>query len=248
MGTTLLEVRNLSASVGDKKILSDIDLTINRGEVHVVMGPNGSGKSTLANVIMSNPKYSITEGELLFEGEDITDLPADERAKRGIFMSFQSPIEVAGISVANFIRTAKSAIEGKKISVVKFARELGETMEELDMKSEYVDRYLNYGFSGGEKKKNEILQMRMLNPKLAILDETDSGLDVDAVRIVADGIDRYRTSDNALLIITHHKEIVGRIKPDFVHVLIDGHLVKTSDASLMDEIEKRGYLWMKEEV
>ncbi|MFC4803484.1 Fe-S cluster assembly ATPase SufC [Filifactor villosus] len=248
MDTTLLEVRQLSVNAGDKKILRDIDLTINRGEVHVVMGPNGSGKSTLANVIMSNPKYSITEGEILFEGEDITDLPADERAKRGIFMSFQSPVEVSGISVANFIRAAKSAIEGKKISVVKFARELGETMEELDMKSEYVDRYLNYGFSGGEKKKNEILQMRMLNPKLAILDETDSGLDVDAVRIVADGIDRYRTSDNALLIITHHKEIVGRIKPDFVHVLIDGRLVKTSDASLMDEIEKRGYLWMKEEV
>lgn len=248
MDTTLLEVRQLSASAGDKKILRDIDLTINRGEVHVVMGPNGSGKSTLANVIMNNPKYSITEGEILFEGEDITDLPADERAKRGIFMSFQSPVEVSGISVANFIRASKSAIEGKKISVVKFARELGETMEELDMKSEYVDRYLNYGFSGGEKKKNEILQMRMLNPKLAILDETDSGLDVDAVRIVADGIDRYRTSDNALLIITHHKEIVGRIKPDFVHVLIEGRLVKTSDASLMDEIEKRGYLWMKEEV
>lgn len=248
MDTTLLEVRHLSASAGDKKILRDIDLTINRGEVHVVMGPNGSGKSTLANVIMSNPKYSITQGEIFFEGEDITDLPADERAKRGIFMSFQSPVEVAGISVGNFIRTAKSAIEGKKISVVKFARELGETMEELDMKSEYVDRYLNYGFSGGEKKKNEILQMRMLDPKLAILDETDSGLDVDAVRIVADGIDRYRASDNALLIITHHKEIVGRIQPDFVHVLIDGHLVKTSDASLMDEIEKRGYLWMKEEV
>lgn len=248
MDTTLLEVRQLSVNAGGKKILRDIDLTINRGEVHVVMGPNGSGKSTLANVIMSNPKYSITEGEILFEGEDITDLPADERAKRGIFMSFQSPVEVSGISVANFIRAAKSAIEGKKISVVKFARELGETMEELDMKSEYVDRYLNYGFSGGEKKKNEILQMRMLNPKLAILDETDSGLDVDAVRIVADGIDRYRTSDNALLIITHHKEIVGRIKPDFVHVLIDGRLVKTSDASLMDEIEKRGYLWMKEEV
>lgn len=248
MDTTLLEVRQLSVNAGDKKILRDIDLTINRGEVHVVMGPNGSGKSTLANVIMSNPKYSITEGEILFEGKDITDLPADERAKRGIFMSFQSPVEVSGISVANFIRAAKSAIEGKKISVVKFARELGETMEELDMKSEYVDRYLNYGFSGGEKKKNEILQMRMLNPKLAILDETDSGLDVDAVRIVADGIDRYRTSDNALLIITHHKEIVGRIKPDFVHVLIDGRLVKTSDASLMDEIEKRGYLWMKEEV
>lgn len=248
MDTTLLEVRQLSVNAGDKKILRDIDLTINRGEVHVVMGPNGSGKSTLANVIMSNPKYSITEGEILFEGEDITDLPADERAKRGIFMSFQSPVEVSGISVANFIRAAKSAIEGKKISVVKFARELGETMEELDMKSEYVDRYLNYGFSGGEKKKNEILQMRMLNPKLAILDETDSGLDIDAVRIVADGIDRYRTSDNALLIITHHKEIVGRIKPDFVHVLIDGRLVKTSDASLMDEIEKRGYLWMKEEV
>lgn len=248
MNKRLLEIKHLHARAGEKSILKDINLIINRGEIHVVMGPNGSGKSTLANVIMNNPNYTVTKGELLFDGEDITDAPTDERAKKGLFLSFQSPLEVAGISVENFIRTAKSAVTGTNISVVKFGLELEKRMKELDMKPEYMTRYLNYGFSGGEKKKNEILQMILLNPKLAILDETDSGLDVDAVRIVSEGINRYKNDDNALLIITHHKEIVERVRPDFVHVIIDGTIVKTSDASLMDKIEEQGYAWMKEEV
>lgn len=245
---SLLEIKHLYASAKEKEILKDVSLTINKGEIHVVMGPNGSGKSTLANVIMNNPSYTVTGGDLFFEGENITDLSTDERAKRGLFLSFQSPVEVAGISVENFIRSAKSAIDNKNISVIKFGMELQKRMKELDMKPEYRSRYLNYGFSGGEKKKNEILQMIMLNPKLAILDETDSGLDVDAVRIVSEGINRYKTKENALLIITHHKEIVERVRPDFVHVIIDGSIVKTSDASLMDKIEAQGYAWMKEEV
>lgn len=248
MTVELLAVERLFASAGEVKILKDINLTIREGEIHVVMGPNGSGKSTLVNVIMSNPKYTVTEGSIQFLGEDITELSADERARRGIFLSFQSPLEVAGVSVGNFIRTARSAVEGKSIPLMKFGKELAERMKELDMKPEVADRYLNYGFSGGEKKKNEILQMRMLNPKLAMLDETDSGLDVDAVRIVSEGIDRFKNEQNGLLIITHHKEIVGRIRPDYVHVMMDGRLVKTGDAALMDEIEKRGYMWMKAEV
>lgn len=248
MKEVLLEIRDMSVGVGDKLILKDIDLRINKGEIHVVMGPNGSGKSTLANSIMNHPKYTLTKGSIFFEGEDITEDKVDERARKGIFMSFQNPLEVAGITVGNFLRSAVSAREGNHMSLVKFGREIGKQMEALDMKPEYIDRYLNYGFSGGEKKKTEILQMRMLKPKLAILDETDSGLDVDAVRIVSEGIQQYKTEENALLIITHHREIIEQIKPDFVHIIIDGRIVKTGDASLIDQIEEKGYGWLKEEV
>lgn len=246
--TELLRIENLSAGVEEKQILKNINLKINYGEVHVIMGPNGSGKSTLANVIMDNPVYNVTSGKIFLDGEDITDLTTDKRANKGLFMSFQTPEEVPGISVENFIRTAKSLKEDKTISILKFKKEIKKEMEELKMDSSYAERYLNVGFSGGEKKKNEILQMLMLKPKLAILDETDSGLDVDATRIVSSGIEKYLNEDNAVLIITHHKELIDNIKPDFVHVVLDGEIVKEGDASLIDKIEKEGFNWLREEV
>ena len=246
--TELLRVENLSAGVEDKEILKNINLKINYGEVHVIMGPNGSGKSTLANVIMDNPVYNVTSGKIFLDGEDITDLSTDKRANKGLFMSFQTPEEVPGISVENFIRTAKSLKEDKNISILKFKKQIKEEMEELKMDSSYAERYLNVGFSGGEKKKNEILQMLMLDPKLAILDETDSGLDVDATRIVSNGIERFLDKDNAVLIITHHNELIDNIKPDFVHVILDGQIVKEGDASLIDKIEEEGFNWIREEV
>ncbi|MDU5570948.1 MAG: Fe-S cluster assembly ATPase SufC [Peptoniphilus harei] len=246
--TELLRVENLSAGVEDKEILKNINLKINYGEVHVIMGPNGSGKSTLANVIMDNPVYNVSSGKIFLDGEDITDLTTDKRANKGLFMSFQSPEEVPGISVENFIRTAKSLKEDKTISILKFKKQIKKEMEELKMDSSYAERYLNVGFSGGEKKKNEILQMLMLNPKLAILDETDSGLDVDATRIVSSGIEKFLNKGNAVLIITHHKELIDNIKPDFVHVILDGQIVKEGDASLIDKIEKEGFNWIREEV
>lgn len=246
--TELLRIENLSAGVEDKEILKNINLKINYGEVHVIMGPNGSGKSTLANVIMDNPVYNVTSGKIFLDGEDITDLTTDKRANKGLFMSFQTPEEVPGISVENFIRTAKSLKEDKTISILKFKKEIKKEMEELKMDSSYAERYLNVGFSGGEKKKNEILQMLMLNPKLAILDETDSGLDVDATRIVSRGIEKFLNKDKAVLIITHHKELIDNIKPDFVHVILDGQIVKEGDASLIDKIEKDGFNWIREEV
>ncbi|EFR33246.1 FeS assembly ATPase SufC [Peptoniphilus harei ACS-146-V-Sch2b] len=246
--TELLRIENLSAGVEEKQILKNINLKINYGEVHVIMGPNGSGKSTLANVIMDNPVYNVTSGKIFLDGEDITDLTTDKRANKGLFMSFQTPEEVPGISVENFIRTAKSLKEDKTISILKFKKEIKKEMEELKMDSSYAERYLNVGFSGGEKKKNEILQMLMLKPKLAILDETDSGLDVDATRIVSSGIEKYLNEDNAVLIITHHKELIDNIKPDFVHVVLDGEIVKEGDASLIDKIEKEGFNWIREEV
>lgn len=246
--TELLRVENLSAGVEDKEILKDINLKINYGEVHVIMGPNGSGKSTLANVIMNNPQYEVTSGKIFLDGEDITDLSTDKRANKGLFMSFQTPEEVAGISVENFIRTAKSAKEDKTIPILKFKKQIKKEMEELKMDSSYAERYLNVGFSGGEKKKNEILQMLMLDPKLAILDETDSGLDVDATRIVSKGIEKFLNENNSVLIITHHKELIDNIKPDYVHVIMDGRIVKEGDASLIDKIESDGFNWIREEV
>lgn len=248
MSDKLLEIKDLCVKVGDKEILKNINLTINKGETHVILGPNGSGKSTLVNTIMSNPKYEITSGKIFFEGEDVTELAADERARRGIFMSFQHPIEVPGISVENFIRTSKAAVDEKQVSVLRFNMDLSKRMKELDMKPEYAARYMNYGFSGGEKKKTEILQMQILNPKLAMLDETDSGLDVDAVRVVAEGIKNFKDDDKSLLIITHHKEIIHNIDPDIVHVIIDGSIAKEGDASLITRVEKEGYAWIRDEV
>lgn len=249
MSEILLEIKDLCVRVGEKDILKNVNLKVNKGETHVIMGPNGSGKSTLVNTIMSNPKYEITSGKIFFEGEDVTEFAVDERAKRGIFMSFQSPIEVPGISVENFIRTSKSAVDDKPVSVLRFNLDLSKRMKELEMKPEYASRYMNYGFSGGEKKKTEILQMQILNPKLAMLDETDSGLDVDAVRIVSEGIKNFKKDeDKALMIITHHKEIISNVVPDYVHVIIDGKIVKEGDASLIHKIEEEGYGWIRDEV
>ena len=237
----LLRVENLHVSIEGKEILKGIDLTINKGEIHVVMGTNGAGKSTLANAIMGNPVYEVTEGTITFDGEDITDEAVNDRAKAGIFMSFQNPIAIPGITVENFIRTAKATVTGENVRALAFKKELKTKMDELSFDASYAQRYVNEGFSGGERKKNAILQMSVLTPKLAMLDETDSGLDVDAVRIVSDGVDRFPTKDNAVLIITHPNSILQKLKPDFVHVLIDGRIVKTGDASLVAEIESKGY-------
>ena len=244
----LLNVKNLKAQVGDKEILKGIDLKINAGEIHVFMGPNGAGKTTFANAIMGNPVYDVSEGEIYYKGELINDLAVDERARKGIFMSFQAPIEVPGITVENFIKTAKTAITGEVQKVLPFKRELKGEMEKLEMKSDYAGRYLNVGFSGGERKKNEILQMTVLNPTLAFLDETDSGLDVDAIRIVSEGVNSFQNEDNAIVIITHQIRLLEKIKPDFVHVFVDGKIVKSGDMSLALDIEKNGFDIYKREV
>jgi Fe-S cluster assembly ATP-binding protein len=241
----LLWINNLHVKVGEKEILKGLNLEINKGEVHVIMGPNGAGKSTLANVLMGNPKYEITEGDIHFQGTRINDLKVDERAKLGIFMSFQHPEEIPGITVENFLRSAKIALEDKPIKVMQFKKNLREKMNLLKMKEEYASRYLNEGFSGGEKKKSEILQLLMLNPKLAILDETDSGLDVDAVKIVAKGVEQYKTDENAIIIITHHRNILDYLKPDYVHFLMDGRIVKTGDESLIEVVERNGFEVLK---
>lgn len=242
--TNLLKIENLHVSVGDKKILDGIDLEINKGEVHVVMGSNGSGKSTLMNSIMANPVYQVTEGKIFFEGEDITDESVDKRARRGIFMSFQYPNEIPGVKLNDFLRISKEQKEGKKPSVLDFNKELAKEMKELKLSEDYASRYVNVGFSGGERKKSEILQMKMLNPKLALLDETDSGLDVDAVRIVSEGIKDFLNKDNAVIIITHHRELLANIKADYVHILKDGKIQETGDDKLMDKIEQEGYEWV----
>lgn len=237
----VLEIKNLCVDVDGKQILKNINLTVNSGEVHALMGPNGAGKSTLMNAIMAHPEYVITNGQIFFEGEDITDKKADERAKRGIFMSFQNPEEIQGVNVEEFLREALNS-QGKDCGgAIKFHKELVKKMESLKIDSSSSKRYVNVGFSGGEKKKNEMLQMSMLDPKLAMLDETDSGLDVDAVKVVSGAIKDFFNKDKAIIIITHHREILANIKPDYVHVLKDGKLVMTSDANLMSEIEENGY-------
>ena len=241
MSNKLLEIKNLHVNVEDKEILKGIDLTINKGEIHVIMGPNGSGKTTTANAILSNPLYNKVEGNINFESEDITNLKTDEIARKGVFMSFQLPEEIPGISVTNFLKSAKGKITGKPTKVFEFKDELRKYMEELKMNPEYAGRSLNVGFSGGEKKKNEILQMLVLNPKLAILDETDSGLDVDAIRTVSKGIEMFKNENNAVLIITHNTKILKSLKVDYVHILVNGKIVKTGDQSLAAEIEEEAY-------
>lgn len=244
----LLRVENLHVSVGGKELLHGINLTVNKGEVHVIMGVNGAGKSTLLHAIMGNPVYKVTEGHIYFEGQEITDLSVDKRAKLGIFLSFQNPISVAGITMENFIRTAKTTISGKQQRLFPFKRLMKARMGDLEMNPSYADRYLNDGFSGGERKKSEILQMRILDPKLAMLDETDSGLDVDAVRIVSKNISEYHNENNSLLIITHLNQILKFITPEYVHVLIDGRIVKEGGPELVDEIETNGFDAYRSEV
>ena len=240
----LLEVKNIHTIAEDdhnKKILKGLDLDINKGEIHVIMGPNGSGKSTLANTIFSSPRYIKTEGSIFLNGEDITELKTDEIARRGVFMSFQTPEEIQGVSEAEFLKQAKKSITGKKPSLYEFIPEVEKYMDELNMKSEYTSREFNVGFSGGEKKKNEILQMLLLKPELAILDETDSGLDVDAIKTVVKGINLYKNDNNAVLIITHSTKILKGLKIDKVHILVDGKIVETGDSSLATKIDENGY-------
>ena len=240
----ILEIKNLKTIAEDdhnKEILKGLNLTINEGEIHVIMGPNGSGKSTLANTCFNSPKYIITNGNIIFDGEDITNKSTDYIAKKGLFMSFQTPTEIPGITLANFLKSSKKAITGVNPSITEFYKEVSDKMSALDLHSEYTNREFNVGFSGGEKKKNEILQMLLLNPKLVILDETDSGLDVDATKIVSKGINMYKNDNNAVLIITHSTRILQELKVDKVHILVDGKIVETKDSDLANYIEKNGY-------
>ena len=237
----LLEIKDLYVNAEEKQILKGLNLKINKGEIHVIMGPNGAGKSTLANIIMNNPQYTIINGEIDFEGENINELRTDERAKKGLFMSFQTPEEVEGISVTNFLKAAKKSITGENIKIFEFKKELEENMDKLNINLNYAKRDLNVGFSGGEKKKNEILQMLTLNPKLAILDETDSGLDVDAIKTVSKGIKLFKNDNNSVLIITHSTKILENLDVNYVHILVDGKIVKTGDRNLANEIQEDGY-------
>lgn len=241
MDKELLNIENLYVNAGDKEILKGLNLKINKGEIHVIMGPNGSGKSTTANAILNHPEYTKVQGRIKLEEEDISNLKTDEIARKGVFMSFQLPEEIPGITVTNFLKYAKNQVTGKPVKIFEFKEELKKYMDELNMNSKNMDRSLNVGFSGGEKKKNEILQMLILNPKLAILDETDSGLDVDAIKTVSKGIQMFKNDTNGVLIITHNNKILRNLKVDYVHVLVDGRIVKTGSQELATIIENEGY-------
>ena len=245
---SLLSLKGVKSEVEGKEILKGVDLTINKGEVHVIMGPNGAGKSTLASILVGHPKHELVEGEIILDGENINELEVDERAQKGIFLSFQYPEEIPGLTVEDFLRTAKEAVTGEKQYLMQFHNELVEKMEKLHINPEYAERHLNVGFSGGEKKKNEILQMAVLEPKLAILDETDSGLDIDATKIVFEGLKTLKNDETAMLIITHYDKVLEYLQPDFVHILMDGKIVKTGGIELVESIEKEGYAKMKEEL
>ena len=248
----MLKINNLHASVEGKSILKGINLEVKAGEVHAIMGPNGSGKSTLASVIAGKEEYEVTEGNILLHEEDIDELAAEERAHKGVFLSFQYPVEIPGVSVTNFIKTAINANRKAKgledMPANEMLKLIREKAELLEMDRKFLSRSLNEGFSGGEKKRNEIFQMAMLDPKLAILDETDSGLDIDALRIVANGVNKLKSKDNAVIVITHYQRLLDHIVPDYVHVLYNGRIVKTGVASLAHELEEKGYDWIKEEV
>lgn len=241
MNNNLLNISDLKIEVEDKAILKGLNLNINNGEIHIIMGPNGAGKSTLANALMGNPRYKQVSGNIEFLGENINELKTDERARKGLFLSFQYPEEIEGITVENFLKAAKRNSGGNLLKHLKFDADLKSNMKELKIDESYAKRNLNVGFSGGEKKKNEILQMLMLEPKLAILDESDSGLDVDAIRIVSKGLKMFSNENNGVLIITHNTRILENLKPDFVHILVDGKIVKTGDYSLAKQIEEKGY-------
>ena len=244
--SSLLEIKDLYAVAGEKEILKGLNLSIGKGEVHVIMGPNGAGKSTLANVILNNPEYKKTSGKIELDGEDITNLSTDKIAKKGVFMSFQAPEEIPGISCLNFLKVAKNKSDEKPVKIFEFKDNVKNYAKELNMNANLIDRKLNVGFSGGEKKKNEILQMLVLNPKLAILDETDSGLDVDAIKAVSKGIEMYKSNENSILIITHNMSILESLDVDFVHVLVDGKIVKTGDFELAKDILENGFSKYKE--
>jgi len=245
----MLEIKKLHAGIDDKEILRGINLTVNAGEVHAIMGPNGSGKSTLSSVIAGNETYEVFEGDILLDGESILEMAPDERAHKGIFMSFQYPVEIPGVSTTNFIKTAinqKRKAQGlEDLPAKDMLKMIREKSAMLEMDSKFLSRSLNEGFSGGEKKRNEIFQMAMLEPKLAILDETDSGLDIDALKIVANGVNRLKSKDNAVIVITHYQRLLDYIIPDFVHVLHNGKIVKSGGKELAYELEEKGYDWVK---
>jgi Fe-S cluster assembly ATP-binding protein len=246
----MLTIENLNAKVEGKQILNGIDLDVKAGEVHAIMGPNGSGKSTLSSVIAGHQDYEVNQGTMLLEGEDLAELSPEERAHKGIFLSFQYPIEIPGVSVTNFIKTAINASRKAKglqdMAANEMLKKIREKSSLLEIDSRFLSRSLNEGFSGGEKKRNEIFQMAMLEPKLAILDETDSGLDIDALKIVANGVNKLRSNDNAIIVITHYQRLLEYIIPDFVHVLFDGKIVKSGTKDLAIELEEKGYDWIKE--
>ena len=245
----MLEIKNLHVSVNNNKILKGLNLSVNKGEIHTIMGPNGSGKSTLAQVIAGRKEYKVNKGSIIYSNKKLLELSADERAKQGIFLAFQYPIEIPGISTTNFIKTAVNKIresKGKKsLDAVSFLKIMKEKMKIVKINQTLLSRSINEGFSGGEKKRNEIFQMAMLDPKLAILDETDSGLDIDALKIVAKGVNKLKSKDNATIIITHYQRLLKYIIPDYVHVLIDGKIVKSGDKNLAQELEKKGYDWVR---
>ncbi|MGC4378753.1 Fe-S cluster assembly ATPase SufC [Fictibacillus sp. Mic-4] len=250
MSTPNLKIEDLHVAIDDKEIIKGLSLEINGGEIHAVMGPNGTGKSTLSAALMGHPKYEVTGGKAFFNGEDLLEMDVDERAKAGLFLAMQYPSEVSGITNADFLRSAINAKreEGDEISLMKFIRELDKKMEVLEMDSSFAHRYLNEGFSGGEKKRNEILQLMMLEPKIAILDEIDSGLDIDALKIVAKGVNEMRSPDFGCLIITHYQRLLNYIKPDKVHVMMQGRIVKSGGPELAERLEAEGYDWIKEEL
>ena len=248
----MLKIENLHASIGDKEILKGINLTVGKGEVHAIMGPNGSGKSTLSSVLVGHPTYEVTEGSVTFEGEDILELEPEERAHRGLFLSFQYPVEIPGVSMVNFMRAAlnerRKAAGLDPLPAAEFLKLMKQKRELVELDNKLASRSVNEGFSGGEKKRNEIFQMAMLEPKLAILDETDSGLDIDALRIVAKGVNELRSPENSTIVITHYQRLLDYIRPDFVHVLYKGCIVRSGGPELALELEERGYDWIKEEV
>ena len=247
----MLQIKNLHAEINGKKILKGIDLTVNAGEIHAIMGPNGSGKSTLSSVLVGNPAFTVTEGEVSFYGKNLLDLNAEDRAREGIFLSFQYPVEIPGVSMTNFMRAAineQRKYRGQQpVSATDFLKMMRDKQAVVELDNKLANRSVNEGFSGGEKKKNEIFQMAMLEPKLAILDETDSGLDIDALRVVANGVNRLKTPENATIVITHYQRLLDYIKPDFVHVLYKGRIVKSAGPELALVLEEKGYDWIKEE-
>jgi len=244
----MLEIKNLQARIDDKQILKGIELSVNAGEVHAIMGPNGSGKSTLASVLAGRDGYDVTGGEALLQGEDLLDLTPEERAREGVFLAFQYPVEIPGVNSAYFLRSAVNEIRKhrgeEELDAMNFLKAVKAKMKELGLSEDFLKRPVNAGFSGGEKKRNEILQMAMLNPKLAVLDETDSGLDIDALRIVADGVNRLKGPNKAQVVITHYQRLLDYIVPDFVHVLYDGRIIKSGDKTLAHELEEKGYDWL----
>ena len=245
--TNLLQIKDLHVETDGKLILKGLNLKLEKGKINVLMGPNGSGKSTLANVLIGNPKYHIKKGKILYKGKSINKLKANERAQRGIFLSFQYPQEVSGVTILNFLRTAYNSLNKseKKISILEFKKMLEEKANSLKLEKDFFNRYLNTGFSGGEKKKSEILQLLTLNPEFAILDETDSGLDIDALKTIANGIKKFANKDKTILLITHYERILKYLKPDKVFIMLDGKIVKEGNSSLVKKLEKQGYGWLK---